>query len=167
MPATAIATRYPIGALAGVLVYDKGTCLVYGVIVAHEPAADQTRGRGAVTVRRPDGREHTVSDHGDFIEVHTLNATCEKCGADVWRNLYRGEWEGISDVDATGSAKCPAGDFHGRDWHRRFHAAWEAPRSLLLSPADLDLTRAVFAGESVNTDALIRLTRRMEAAPTA
>lgn len=165
MPATA--TRYPVGALAGVLHNHKGmTCLGYGVITEHAPATASNRS-GRVTVRLPDGTEHTVSDHGDFIEVHTLNATCEKCGADVWRNLYRGEWAGISDVDATGSAKCPAGDFHGRDWHRRLHAAWEAPRSLLLSPADLDLTRAVFAGESVNTDALIRLTRRMEAAPTA
>lgn len=111
---TTTRTRYPIGALAGVLhFHNGGTALGYGVITAHVPATDPNR-TGRVTVRLPDDTEHTVSDHGDYIEVHEANATCGKCSADVWRNLARGAHEGIPDVGLTGSARCPSGGFHGR-----------------------------------------------------
>lgn len=162
---TTTTTRYPVGALAGVLVNGAsigagaGTCLVYGPIIAHEPATDPNRS-GRVTIRRPDGTEHTVSDHGDYVEVHELNAVCAKCRADVWRNPYRGAWEGIPDVDATGSTRCPKGGTHGR-------INPDLPSKGVNPPADLDAaaddpnahlelhTRALLAEARVNRKHLI------------
>lgn len=47
----------------------------------------------------------------------------------------------------------------------RFLATWRRPRGIVLRPGEVELTRAVFAGEPVDPAALEWLTVRLEAAP--